>query len=89
MGLCWRAGERWAVGDSGRDALVVMVQATDFLDLDDESSVDCMGLTPVRAVHRERLVRSPPVVVAEVVSEDPLQVPLADHDHVIEAFAPY
>jgi hypothetical protein len=55
---------------SGRDALVVLVQATDLVDLNDDSSIDSMDLTALRAVHLERQMSSPPVVVVEVVCED-------------------
>jgi hypothetical protein len=47
-----------------------MVQPADLGDLSDESSIDSMDLTAFWAVHLERQMSSPAVVVVKVVCED-------------------
>ena len=73
----WRQSrEQGAALSSSRDALVVMMQPTDLGDFDHAATIGGMNLSALRAVHLERLVSSPAVVVVEVVGEDALQVPL-------------
>ena len=78
------AESRLAV-DSGRDPLVVMVKPATLGDFDDDTTICRMNLPAFRAVHVQRLMRPPPAVVAVVVGEDPPEVPLAEHDGVIQA----
>ncbi len=79
---------RRAAGFSGGDALVVMMQAAEILVLDNAAAIGGLDPARFRAVHVERLMRAPMVVVVEVVLEDPLKVPLVHDDHVIEAISP-
>jgi hypothetical protein len=45
-----------------------------------------LNLARFRAIHLKRQVRSPPVVVAEVTSQDSLQLSLIQGDDVVQAF---
>ena len=73
---------------SGRDPLVVMMESADLGDFRNPPSIDGVSLPTLWSVHLEGLVGPPPMVVAEVVGEDPLKVPLAEYDRVIQALAP-
>ena len=70
-------------GSLGRDSLVVMMQAADLWDLDDAASINGMDHSPFRAVHLQRLMGTPVVVVAKVGGEDSLEMPFVDHDDMI------
>jgi hypothetical protein len=63
------------------------MQPADLWRLDHAASVGGLDLPGLRAIHLQRRVRSPSVVVGEVVSEDPPEMPFVDHDRVIEAVA--
>lgn len=65
-----------------------MMQAADLGGLNDATTIDGMNRSPFRAVHPQCLVSEPVVIVAEVGGKDPLQMPLVDHDDMIEAFSP-
>ncbi|MFC1573003.1 hypothetical protein ACFL6M_05330, partial [Candidatus Eisenbacteria bacterium] len=67
---------------SGRNALVVMMQSTEFGNLDDAAVLARMNCPTVRAVHIQGLMNSPAVIIVEVAGEDATQMPLAQHDHV-------
>ena len=73
---------------SGRDPLVVMMESANLGDFRDPPAIDGVSLPPFRRVHLEGLMRPPSMVVGKVVGEDPLEVPLAEHDGVIQALAP-
>jgi hypothetical protein len=67
------------VGKSGCDALVVLMEPADVGDFRNPPSNDGLSLPAVRRVHLQGQMRSPSVVVAEVVGEDPLTVPLVEN----------
>ena len=56
------------------------MQAADLRDLDYATSIDGMSFPSLRAIHVKRLVNSPFMVVAEVLSQDSLEVALVSHD---------
>jgi hypothetical protein len=64
----------------------VSVQTAGLADLNDLADLRRLYSTGLRAVHFQGLVAAPAVVVGEVVSEDPAQMPLAEHHDVLEAF---
>jgi hypothetical protein len=66
----------------------VVVEATDLGDLDDSPSICGMDRAGIGAVRLKRLVRAPVVVVAEVDRENPVGIPVVDHDDMIQAFPP-
>jgi len=70
--------------ESGRHPLVVMVQTAQVLDLDHWTLTGRLNVASIRAVHLERLMAAPPMIVVEVTSEDAPQVLFVQHDHVIE-----
>ena len=65
-----------------------MMQTTDLRDLDYRTAIDRVHFPALRAIHLQRLVHVPFVVVAEVRSEDPKEVFLIEDNHVIEALSP-
>ena len=72
---------------SGRDPLVVMMESAKLGDFRNPPSIAGMSLASFRRVHLKGLVGPPSMVVAEVVGEDLSEVPLAEYDRVIQAFA--
>jgi len=73
---------------SGRASLVAMMESADFGE-DDHASVSRRGHTPgCGRVLLQREVRSRPVIIGDVTDQDSPQVPFADHDHVVQTFAP-
>ena len=66
--------------------LVVMMQTADLRDLDDRTAIGLVGFPSLRAVHLQRPMNAPFMVVAEVRSEDSAQVHLVqDIDDTREA----
>jgi len=72
---------------SGGHALVVPVQTAGLADLNDPADLRRLHSSRLRAVHLQGLVAAPAMVMGEVVFENPPQMPLAQHDDVVEAFA--
>jgi hypothetical protein len=64
-----------------------MMQPTDLWERNHAASVGGLDLPGLRAIHLQGQMRSPGVVVGEVISEDPRAMSLVDHDHVIETVA--
>ena len=77
----------WQRTASGGPPLVVMVEPTDFGDLDNLARFGWLHSPRPRAVHVQREVCPPVVVVAEVAAEDPPKVFLAEDDDVVQAVA--
>ena len=71
----------------GGAPLVVAIQAAGSSDLHDRAELGALHRPRRRAVHGERAVTAPAVVVLEVVAEEPPQVPLVDDDDVVQALA--
>ena len=67
-----------------------MVKATDFRNLDDFPSLHPLGFTWLRAVHVQRQMRAPVLVVAEVAPQHtPQGTPLANLAALTEAAEEY
>jgi len=66
----------------------VVIQAASFIDLRDLAELRSEHGPGRRAVHRERTVTTPAVVVLEVIAEESSQVSLVEHDDVVEAITP-
>ena len=76
--------DKKAAGGSGRDASAVMMQTTDLWRLSYAALVTGLDLPMLRAIHLQGEVRSPAMVVGDVIGEDPLEMPFVDHDHVVQ-----
>ena len=66
---------------------MMMVEAAEVLNLDDPTLIDGMDWTRIRAVHLERLMAAPSVVIAKVAGQDPPQVPFVENDDVIQTLS--
>ena len=73
------------VGGSGGAAFVVMVETADLRHLDHSSAIDGVDLTRLWAVHLQGAMNPPPMTIGEAISEDPLEMPLVDHHHMVQA----
>ena len=73
------------LGPSGGFPGVAMVQSSDFWDGPDLRGGQELGFSTERRVFPETEMRTVRIVVLDVAREDTLQVPLAQHDHVIGA----
>ena len=60
---------------SGCVPLVVAIEAAGFRDFHDSPALEPLHRSRLRAVHGERAVATPAVVMLKVVAEDPPQVP--------------
>src|SRR5215469_14955503 len=69
------------------DALVPMVQPTDFPDLNDPASLEILNGSGFRGIFIQRQMRPQAMVITEVTFQNSTQVPLVDHDHVVQAFS--
>ena len=69
------------------DALVPMVQPTDFPDLNDPASLEILNGSGFRGIFIQRQMRPRAMVITEVTFQNSTQVPLVDHDHVVQAFS--
>ena len=76
-----------ATGRSGGAPLAVPIETASFLDLYDIAFLGSLDRARLGAVHGERAVAAPAVVVLEVVGEEPAQVTLTEDDDVVEALA--
>jgi hypothetical protein len=65
----------------------VAIEAAGFRDLHDMSVLGPLHRPRCWAVHGERAVTAPAVIVLEVVAEKPPQVPLLEDDDVVQALA--
>jgi hypothetical protein len=65
-----------------------VVQAADAAKGDDLSGAGRFDGARDRRIAAERHVRSVPVVVVDVLADQAEQMPLAEHDDVVEQFAP-
>jgi hypothetical protein len=72
---------------SGSEPLVAVVQATDLGRFDNLAPGRRGHGSRLRRVLAQRKMRSCPVVVGEVSSQNPPKMPLAEDDDVIEAFS--
>ena len=86
---CGSHGSRDAcdAASSGSGSLVVMVQPAEIINLDHATATSRMDVSMFGAIHLQRLMSSPPVIVVEVAGEDATQMPLVQDNHVIKAFA--
>jgi hypothetical protein len=64
-----------------------MMQTARVPDLDHTAAPGRINVSVIWTVHAQPLMGPPPMVVVEVAGEDALQLPLVEHDHVIEALA--
>ena len=69
-------------------AEVAVVQAADFGELQDLSRRGRLDGPEVGGVLVEREVSTRLMVVAEVARQDAMEVSLAEHEHVVQAFTP-
>jgi hypothetical protein len=69
---------------SRRYALIVMMLAANFRPLPDRSQSRRLHRSWLRRIHLQRLVSPPSVIVVQVRPEDPVQMSLIQHDHMIE-----
>jgi hypothetical protein len=76
-----------ATGRSGGAPLVVPIETACFLDLYNVAFLGSLDRARLGAVHGERAVAAPAVVVLEVVGEQPAQLMLIEDDDVVEALA--
>jgi hypothetical protein len=67
-----------------RSPCVAMVKSSDARKSDDGAKVARLDGAHVRRISIERQVRSVSVVISDVVADQPQEVPLAEHDDVIE-----
>ena len=65
----------------------MMVEPADLGDLDHITEVAGLDRPRDRRIHFQREVRSPTVIVAKVIADEPSQVMLAEYDDVIEKLA--
>ncbi len=65
----------------------MVVQATNLGDLDHATVARWMNWPVLRTIHLQRLVNAPLMIIAEVLSQDSLEVALVHHDHMIEALS--
>jgi len=65
----------------------VPIQATGLCDLHDPTELGSVHRSRRRAVHGQRTVTAPAVVVHEIVTEERPQVPFVNNDHVVQALA--
>jgi hypothetical protein len=65
-----------------------MVEPAEILVLNGAAAIGGVDLARFRAVHVERQMCLPSMVVAEVVLEESLPVTLVENDHVIETISP-
>ena len=70
-----------------RDPLVVMMQSIHLREFHNLSGLGRLNRSRFRTVHVQREVRSPLVIVAEVVLQRSLEVPLIEHDHMVQALS--
>ncbi len=88
----WRGGPAlrstapplWLWRSGGGASLVVPVEAAGFLDLHDFPVLWCLYGPRLWAVHGERAVAGPAMVMLEVVAEEAQQVPLVEDDDVVQ-----
>ena len=83
LGLAFRLVASNQGGCSGRAPLVVPVEAASFLDFHHFPALGRLHRSRIRAVHVQRPVTAPAMVVLEVADEDPPQVPLAEDDRSV------
>ena len=69
-------------------AEVAVVQAADFGELQDLSHRGRLDGPEVGGVLVEREMSTRPMVVAEVASQDVMEMSLTEHEHVVQAFTP-
>ena len=77
----------WTITASGRDALVVMVESAKVRAFDHAAAIDGLNFARLRAVHLQTLVSAPPMVIAKVGGQGLPEMPLIEHDHMIQALA--
>ena len=68
---------------------VSMIEAPDFGDLHDPAHLRPLDRPPVWRVLLEREMGSGAVIVREVRGQNSAQMPLAEHDEMVEALAPH
>jgi hypothetical protein len=66
-----------------------MMQTTDLRELNDLAHFGRVDLSRLRAVTIQRQVRSRLVVVRKVIAKDALEMPLVQHNDMVEAVAAY
>jgi hypothetical protein len=72
---------------SGGEARVAVVQTTDFWALDDLAHTGWVDGSRIRRILAKRKMRSRPVVIGKVSLQDPMEVLLAEDNHVVKAFS--
>jgi hypothetical protein len=65
----------------------MLVEAVSLGDLRHVPELGPLHKSGIRAVHAERPVTAPAMVVIEVIDEDPPKVPLAENDDLVEALS--
>lgn len=68
-------------------ALIVVVEATNFRHRDHLTTLWRLYWASSRAIHPQRQVRAPRVVIGQIAREDAPEVVLTQHDDVVQAFA--
>src|SRR5215831_17207179 len=64
-----------------------MMQSADFPDLNNPADLWILNRPGLRGVLIQRQVRPRPIVIPEVTLQNSTQMPLVDHDHVVQAFS--
>jgi hypothetical protein len=78
-----------ALGRSGYagQPFIMVMQSANVRELEDRTPIRRVHRSRVRAIHVQRQVRAPTMVVVEVGSERPPEMALAEYDDVVEAVA--
>src|SRR5262249_7541735 len=64
-----------------------MMQSADFPDLNDPSSPSILNGSGFWGILIQRQMRPRPMVITKVTFQNSTEMPLVDHDHVVQAFA--
>jgi hypothetical protein len=64
-----------------------MMQPTHFWDFPDRANLRPLDRPRHWTIHVQRPVRAPVMIILEVTSQEPSQMPLVQDDHVIQALA--
>ena len=75
-------------GRSGGQTHVLVMKPTEVGQGDNRSRIGRLGSAAIRCIFVQSQVRSRPMIVAQVRNDDPTQVLLVEHDHVVKALSP-
>ena len=73
---------------SCRHPLIVVMESTHFRESDDRSLFRRLCRAGVRAIHGERQMRPPAMVVVRIAGQEAPEVALAENHHLIQALPP-